>query len=194
MNLRPLYASLILIFSLLASCGEKSQTTSTDTAAEAPKKSKSLPPVESVPKSTAPEPQPAPNGRPGNQVQTELAWNALGAKNYAGAVSAAQKCIVDFGDRAALVEDRLTKENLPMPAGVVTPDERKQINRNGILNDVAVCYYIKGLALTALNKKTEACEAYAGAIKFPHARIWDPKRKAFWSPAEDLPAEIEKLK
>lgn len=157
----------------------------------------SPPPTRPEAKSPPNERMEAPPREPKSQNRQALigkAWQSLGEQNYEGAIAAAGECIARFEAQAIAAEESLIQENVAIPIGAVTAEQRKAIQRNGPLNDAAVSYYIKGMALASLGKKSEARDAFINAARFGHARIWDPKKGGFWSPAEELPAEIEKLK
>ena len=131
---------------------------------------------------------------PRNVELTSKAWQAHGKRNYDEAIKAADKCITSFEASAIKIQERLVKEKVKTPLGEVTPEEKKAIESNGLLNDVAACYIIKGLSLVELKKKDEARDAFKAAAKLTHARVWDPKGPWFWSPSEKADEELEKLK
>ena len=111
---------------------------------------------------------------------TNAAWAALGNKEYQRAVDLARQCIGLFESQAIQQQNALKEAP---PKGVVSEEQKQIIFKNWALNDVGTCYYILGLALEALGRKSEALEAYKATLRFPYARTWDPKGW-FWSPAE----------
>jgi hypothetical protein len=131
--------------------------------------------------------------QPRNVELTSKAWDAYDGKNYSQAIKLADKCIDAFEGSAQKTEDRLAKENIKLPQGEVTPEEKKNIEQNGLLNDVGACYIIKGLSLVELNRKEEAKVAFKEALKLKHARVWDINNKWFWSPADKADDELDKL-
>ena len=130
---------------------------------------------------------------PRNVELTSKAWEAHGKRNYDEAIKVADKCIAAFEASAVKIQERLVKDKVKTPLGEVTPEEKKIIESNGLLNDVAACYIIKGLSLVELKRNDEARVAFKAAAKLTHARIWDPKGW-FWSPSEKADEELEKLK
>jgi len=114
-----------------------------------------------------------------------VAWNALGSNDYELAITLAQVCVATYEDQAVQLQNGLvaSSESLP-PTDRVSDAERNEIFSQGVLNEVAACYYIKGQALEALRCVDEAREAYQNSQRFPYARVWDPNQELFWSPAE----------
>jgi tetratricopeptide (TPR) repeat protein len=119
-----------------------------------------------------------------NQQLTSAAWKALHQGDFREAVEKAQKCIEAFEANAVKLQKELETARARVPMGSVTEDERNAVNRNGLLNDVAACYFIKGKALEQLKEREAAIAAYKAAAKFTYARAWDPAGPWFWSPAE----------
>jgi tetratricopeptide (TPR) repeat protein len=119
-----------------------------------------------------------------NQQLTSAAWKALHKGDFREAAETAQKCIETFEANAVKLQKQLEAARTRVPMGAVTEDERNAVNRNGLLNDVATCYYIKGKALEQLKQREAAIAAYKAAATLTYARAWDPAGPWFWSPAE----------
>jgi len=134
-----------------------------------------------------------PTGKPLNEQATADAWAAYNSGKYQAAITNAEICIEEFRGKASLDESKLEKEKPDLPTGEVSDAVKKQIFANGLLNDVATCYFIKGRAFEKLGRKDDALKAYQATTKFTYARAWDPKGW-FWSPAEAAEGRIEGLK
>lgn len=127
-----------------------------------------------------------------NVELTTKAWKAFTAMKYEEAIAAADKCVKSFEASANKVQQRVAKSGKTMPAGEVTDAERKEIEANGLLNDVAACFLIKGRSHAALKQKEDARAALESAKKLTHARVWD-ERGWFWSPAEAAEEALAEL-
>lgn len=119
-----------------------------------------------------------------NEELTTAAWNSFNAGKYEEAIKKASICIDEFQGQADRLQAKLQKEKPEPPTGSVNKSVKEKILANGPLNDVAACYFIKGRSAEKLGKKEDAMRAYEAAQKYTCARTWDPKGKAFWSPAE----------
>lgn len=128
-----------------------------------------------------------------NVELTSQAWAAFEAANYKEAIAAADKCIKSFEASANKDQLRIEKSGKTLATGAVTEAERKEIETNGLLNDVAACLLIKGRSLAALKQKDAARAALEAAKKMTHARAWDPQGW-FWSPSEAADEALEELK
>ena len=174
-----------ILVTLVSSCG--------DTPPAPPQESQKAGNVSDVPSAGEPQ-KPAPRTVFGNETLTGNAWKALGKNDHSGAIAAAEQCIKDFEPRALQIQERLAKEKVILPIGGAGPVGTKAIHANGILNDVAVCYFIKGVASATINRRDEALAAFESAAKFTYARAWDSKTSRFWSVADAVRGEIAKLK
>ena len=96
---------------------------------------------------------------PLSEKLTTRAWDALNRGDYMAAISTADDCITFF--RA--LGDRQEKD---------------------ASNDVAPCFLIKGEAAEKLGRTNEAIDAYTETTRYRFARVYDPKGRFFWSPAE----------
>ena len=146
--------------------------------------------VAEPPKDTTPS---APAAQPGHLELTMKAWQAHDKSEHAEALKAAEKCIAAFEASATKLQGKLEKEKATTPVGEVSAEEKKAIESNGVLNDVAACQIVRGLSLVALKKNDDARSAFKAAEKLSHARVWDPQGW-FWSPAEKAKEELENLK
>ena len=119
-----------------------------------------------------------------NEKATADAWDAFNAGKYETAITNANLCIDGFRSAATRLQKQLLKEKADLPTGAVSDDVKKKILGNGLLNDVGVCYFIKGKAEEKLGRAKDARKAYTEAKKLTCARVWDPQSGQFWSPAE----------
>jgi tetratricopeptide (TPR) repeat protein len=110
------------------------------------------------------------------------AWEALGEAKYADAVKYADKC-------AELYEE----EARAMQASLESKPAKDVVNDYWALNDVGTTYYIKGEALSKMNRNAEALVAYKivrDELYFSQA--WDPKGW-YWAPADAAKQKIRLL-
>jgi glucan-binding YG repeat protein len=135
--------------------------------------------------------QPAPSR---NEKLTSAAWKALEKKSFREAIANADKCIESFEASAVKQQGQLEKAGARVPKGEVTEEEKKVVHKNGVLNDVGTCYFIKGKAHEGLTEKNAAVSAYKAAAKLTYARTWDPAGPWFWSPAEAAMERLEELR
>lgn len=129
-----------------------------------------------------------------NEQLTSAAWKALDKEDFQGAVEKAQKCIETFEANATKRQKELEASQARVPNGEVAEHEKKAVNRNGLLNDVATCYFIKGRALEKMKQRDASVAAYKAAAKFTYGRAWDPEGPWFWSPAEAAAERLEELR
>jgi len=129
-----------------------------------------------------------------NEQLTAEAWKALEKKAMREAIAKADKCIESFEASAMKIQKQLEKARARVPKGEATEDEKKVVHQNGLLNDVATCYFIKGKAHEGLNEKDAAIAAYKTAAKLTYARTWDPAGPWFWSPADAATERLEELR
>lgn len=128
----------------------------------------------------------------GNDLSTESsaaltisAWKALNNEDFEDALMYADACIERFGERAARMQAKLDD----YPTG---PDQ--EIHQHYALNDVATAHYIKGLALTELDRLEEAEAAYQDLVdKYTFGQCWDP-RGWFWKPAVVAKEKLHQIK
>ena len=132
--------------------------------------------------------------QPKNVELTNAAWDVYKGGNFAKAITAADRCIDRFKIQADGDQLQLKKTHVPLPpTGKVTDEQKKVIYAQGVLNDVATCFWIKGMSAQKLHRNDEAKEAFKAASTYTYARTWDPKGW-FWSPAEDATDRLQDLK
>jgi hypothetical protein len=135
-----------------------------------------------------------PSDLPRNVELTNAAWDAFKGKNYEAAITAADRCVRRFKDEAENGEAQLEKSHASLPpTGKVTDREKKAIFDQGVLNDVATCYWIKGSSAQALKRIDVAKDAFKATAGYRYARTWDVKGW-FWSPSADALDRLEDLK
>jgi len=128
---------------------------------------------------------------PMNARLTVQAWTAFNAGRWEEAIARADECTSRFSQAAEATQTKLAQQSVPPPpVGPVPDDLRRTIASRGPLNDVATCWFMRGRASETLGRTSVAVQAYQTALRFPHARCWDPNGW-FWSPAE---AAQERLK
>lgn len=132
--------------------------------------------------------------QPRNVELTNAAWTVYKRGDFAAAITAADRCARRFKDEADKAQDELQKKHAPTPpTGKVSAEQKKAVLDQGVLNDVATCYWIKGNSAQKLHRDDEAKDAYKAATRYSYARTWDPKGW-FWSPAEDAADRLQDLK
>jgi hypothetical protein len=117
-----------------------------------------------------------------NEKVITAAWEALAAGKNETAITNANQYIAGFYAQAVKLQEKLQKEKADLPTGAVSDDVKTKILENGVLNNVAACYFIKGEAANNMWRTEDARQAYAEAKKLTFARVWDPQGW-FWSPA-----------
>ncbi len=110
------------------------------------------------------------------------AWSELGKRNFSEVYSLTKACIDKFSYEADKLAETLN--NFP-------PQDKESFYK--VMNDVAICYFIKGEALMREGKLKEAKEVFRKVIeKYPFAQAWDP-RGWFWSIKEKAEITLKKL-
>ncbi len=122
---------------------------------------------------------------PLNQKLTEESWDYFNNKEYYKSIDKANECIKLFRGQAEIKQEELVKKNSPKPNTNPNKKEKDEINSHGLLNDVATCYYIKGLCFQELNKKEEAISSYTKAEFYTYAMCWD-SQGWFWNISEAI--------
>jgi hypothetical protein len=136
------------------------------------------------------------SSNPTNSVDEKTisaAWEALAGNKFEVAITNANLWINGFHAQATQLQEKLKLEKANLPTGGVSDDDKKKILENGVLNNVAVCYFIKGEAAISLGRTEDARKAYAEAKKLTFARVWDPQGW-FWSPAAAASDKLNALK
>lgn len=104
---------------------------------------------------------------------TVTAWQAWDVKDYDGVYAYTSKCIELYKGKALVLQASLSDY-----AAKGTEFDY------WALNDVATCYFIKGMALKSQGRLEEAKEAFNTVIKdLSYAQCWDPKGW-FWKVAQ----------
>lgn len=125
---------------------------------------------------------------------TNAAWAAHENKEYETAITAAMRCVDRFKKEADRDQAQLEKNHAEQPpTGKVPSDQKKAILEQGVLNDVATCYWIAAHSAQILGRNDQAREAYLAAAKYTYARTYDKKQNLFWSPADDAADRIKDL-
>jgi hypothetical protein len=120
-----------------------------------------------------------------HETLTAFAWEAYNKDDYAGVVLFADRCFTNYSTTALRLQAEAQQRKITLPAGAAfTENEKKEIEKNGPLNDVGTCLFIKGRSLQKLERKAEAKAAYEAAAKYSYGRCWDPIGRVYWSPAE----------
>jgi hypothetical protein len=131
-----------------------------------------------------------------NVVWTAEAWRLYEQKRYEEALGMAGRVIRTFGTQARGIQIRLMDairkgEAKVPPVGAVAPPEEAAVHKNGLLNDVATCFFITGKSDQELYARTKearfkdgAALAFANAAYLTLARCWDPNGRFFWNPSE----------
>lgn len=131
---------------------------------------------------------------PRNVELVNRAWDAYRSQNYDTAMTAADRCVDRFKEEADADEAALEARHAKLlPTGAVGPKVKDEIYAQGVLNDVATCFWIKGISAQLSKHDDAAREAYTATMKYRYARTWDPKGW-FWSPAEDAADRLRDLR
>ena len=110
------------------------------------------------------------------------AWDALAAGKNEVAVNFAAACF-DINVEQGLIQQASLSAK---PADGGYPD-------NAALNNAGTCLFIKGEALTKLNKKDEAAAAFNMVVdELSYSQAWDPKGW-FWTVADAAKQSLAKL-
>ena len=122
------------------------------------------------------------SGREAYQV-TAKAWNALGRKDWNGAIAHADHALRTWGAKARQTNRRL-KGYAP------ARDAKKYSN----LNEVGTCLLLKGDAQRQKGDVKGAIATYELLLRdYQYAQVWDPKGW-FWKPAESARKNLASLR
>jgi tetratricopeptide (TPR) repeat protein len=122
--------------------------------------------------------------KPHNEVLTKAAFDAYNLGDYQTAWERADECITEYREDAEDLQTQFIEKRAPKPPhGIVSRQVRLQILKNGLLNDVASCLWVKGRSAQRLGRIEEARRAYQRSTQLSYARCWDPNSKTFWSPS-----------
>ncbi|HYH65099.1 MAG TPA: hypothetical protein VD866_10435 [Urbifossiella sp.] len=128
-----------------------------------------------------------------HEALVALAWDALNRGDHAKAAEFADKCVVAHHAAATAMEKDLAKRGVRPPTGAVEEGAKAGVFENGVLNDTATAFFIKGKAAEGRGDKMAAVAAYSGAVALSRGRCWDPKGW-FWSPAEAAQDRLDILR
>jgi hypothetical protein len=139
-------------------------------------------------------------------ISTQLSYvaqNALERKDYDAAISIAYTCSsYDFQSDAERRQlDLETMQKPPYPVGVITDASViDEISSNYVLNDYAMCLWVKAQAYEGLNRIEPsqfyfeaAISSYNDLRQFTYARVVDLDGTAYWSPAALVDGQINSL-
>ena len=119
-------------------------------------------------------------------------WKAYNSHRYELAIQYCNSCIENSSASALKKQHKLDSLKIVPENGAVDNDKKKEIFNNGLLNDVATIYFLKGRSAEFLYKQDKnnnikykeiANEAYKETCKYSKGRCWDV-RGWFWSPCE----------
>jgi tetratricopeptide (TPR) repeat protein len=120
---------------------------------------------------------------PDHEQQTQSAWSAFKEGKCEKAIADADACISQFREAATQRQKDLDQIKMRIANGRVTDKEKVEIQKNGVLNDLAVCLYIRGRSTDKLGDKEKARRFLRETLNYPSARSWDSKGW-FWAPAQ----------
>lgn len=127
------------------------------------------------------------------QEVCDQAWTAFLEDVYTAAIELAQECIDAHEEDADNEQDRLFREEIPLPptGPVASSSERKRIRARVALNNVGRAYFVQVAAAVRLFRqrnidrfKVNALDARAEACRYEHARFEDPEGY-FRSPCQE---------
>ncbi len=112
-----------------------------------------------------------------------LAWGASSEGDLTALGNLVDEMFQDYEQEANSQADQLT--NFP---------PREQIKDYAIMNDVAVCLFVKAEAYMHQGKNDEAVALYKRIIQqYPWAQGWDASRGAYWSVREKSQVGIDRI-
>ena len=114
-------------------------------------------------------------------------------QNYEAAVATVDACFKYWGPKAGQAQKKLRDSDVPLPpTGRVGAEIKAKIEKDYLINDVAMALWAKSRSLHELKRNEEAKQSYAQCLYMEHGRAWDPNGW-FWSPAEDCLVHARKL-
>ena len=114
-------------------------------------------------------------------------------ENYEAAVATVDACFKYWGPKAGQAQKKLRDSDVPLPpTGRVSAEIKAKIEKDYLINDVAMALWAKSRSLHKLKKNEQAKQSYAQCLYMEHGRAWDPNGW-FWSPAEDCAVYARKL-
>jgi len=125
------------------------------------------------------------------------AFNYFNSAEYEKVIQSTNECIDKFARAAKIQQNKLIKKYQP---GVPNSENISQvIFQQGLVNDVAASYFLKGRSGEYLYQRTGelkyrqiAEEAYKNAMVLDYGLIWDVKGW-FWSPSEAASDRLDGL-
>ena len=128
-----------------------------------------------------------------HEALTGKAWEAFNRRDDKKAIEVADECIKEFYEEAVKLQRQLVMRKVSPPTGSVSEREKAAVFKNGLLNDVATCLFVKGRAAERIGDKKTAIAAYTTATKLDRGRCWD-NNGWFWSPAEGAADRLSDLR
>lgn len=114
-------------------------------------------------------------------------------EKYADAVAVVDACFGLWGAAGGQKQKALYDAGAKCPGvGAVSMRDKRKIEANGVLNDVAFALWAKARSLHELGQIEAAKQAYAQCIYMACGRAWDPNGW-YWNPAEDCAKFGKKL-
>ncbi len=114
---------------------------------------------------------------------TAKAWKYLNEKNWDKLIEISDACIKRYSKKAKADQSKLS----------ALPKEKKDVNRVGALNSVAICTFLKGEAYRFQGKSDEAKVAYQTVIdEYSYGQAWD-KQGWFWQLSKASEKRMAKL-
>jgi hypothetical protein len=97
------------------------------------------------------------------------------------------------------MQKELETKDFKLPAnytvpGSLTPQQKNEIFSHGLLNDIAVSYWIIGMSNLRINNKHGAKQVFQQAVKLSFGLCYDPKKDNFWSPSEESQLQLDELR
>ncbi len=120
---------------------------------------------------------------PRHSRELKAAWEAFDVKKWETVIKHAKIINREFGRQAVRDQDKLSDSKSKILLGAVSDEQKQEIHKNGLLNDVATANYLLLRAADQLGRKDVVKKAFATVSMLPSARAWDP-RGWFWSPIE----------
>ena len=114
-------------------------------------------------------------------------------QKYEAAVATVDACFKYWGPRAGQQQKKFHDEKVSQPPkGKVSAKVKEKIEKDYLINDVAMALWAKSRSLHELKRTEQAKQSYAQCLYMIHGRAWDPNGW-FWSPAEDCGVYARKL-
>jgi hypothetical protein len=122
------------------------------------------------------------------------AWEAYNKREWKLAIQHAEDCVFTFNSQAQEIQKQLESSGYKLPANytvakALSPQQKNEIFSHGLLNDVAVSYWIVGMANMRLGNSENAKKAFQNAAQLTFALCYDPS-DFFWSVSQDAKARL----